>query len=175
MEVNLATMSDNSTENRHFDASPLPVFNEDIEVELVKDELITLYEQVCASWHALIDIRFKLLGFVPAVSVLLLANLLSTDGAAKGLSPTAKIMIAALGFIATVALLVYDLRNSALHDDLISRGRKIEELWGIHTGQFRGRLKSSNWLIKHDRATALIYGSALIGWALGIFAIVFKL
>lgn len=142
-----------------------------IDMEILK----TLYEQTCSSWHVLIDIRFKLLGFVPAVSVVVLANLLASEGTAGGLSPAMKIGIAVLGLVATFALLIYDLRNSELHDDLISRGRKIEELWGVHTGQFRGRLKSSNWLIKHDRATALIYGSALIGWALGIFAIVFKL
>lgn len=166
-------MDRESVENRHYDANPLPVLREDIDVRAGKDELIALYEQICASWHVLIDIRFKLLGFVPAVSVVLLANLLSSEGAARGLSSAIKIGVAALGFVATLALLIYDLRNSELHDDLISRGRKIEEFWGVHTGQFRGRLKSSNWLIKHDRATALIYGSALIGWAFGILAIVF--
>jgi len=123
----------------------------------------------------LIDIRFKLLGFVPAVSILLLANLLSSEGMVKGLSTAVKVMIAALGLAVTFGLFIYDLRNSELHDDLISRGRKIEELWGVHTGQFRGRLKSSSWVVKHDRATALIYGSALIGWALAILAILFKI
>ena len=123
----------------------------------------------------MIDIRFKLLGFVPAVSILLLANLLSSEGMVKGLSTAVKVMIAALGLAVTFGLFIYDLRNSELHDDLISRGRKIEELWGVHTGQFRGRLKSSSWVVKHDRATALIYGSALIGWALAILAILFKI
>lgn len=164
-------MDRESMQNRQYDASKLPVFEED---PPSKDELITLYEQICSSWHLLIDIRFKLLGFVPTVSVVLLLNLLSGDSSAKGLSTATKIMIAAFGFVATLALLIYDIRNSELHDDLISRGRKIEELWGVHTGQFRGRLNSSNWLIKHDRATSLIYGSALLGWALGILAIVFK-
>ncbi len=165
-----------SMKNRHYDVSPLPIFaREEVTVNASKDELIALYEQICSSWHVLIDIRFKLLGFVPAVSAVLLANLLASEGAAKGLSLAIKIGIAVLGLVATLALFIYDRRNSELHDDLISRGRKIEELWGIHTGQFRGRLKSSNWLIRHDRATMLIYGSALIGWALSIFAIVFKL
>lgn len=167
-------MDRESMKNRQYDSSSLPVFEDEPNLTIDKEILTTLYGQICTSWHVLIDIRFKLLGFVPAVSVVLLANLLSADGAAKGLSPAIKIMIAALGLVATLALLIYDLRNSELHDDLISRGRKIEELWGVHTGQFRGRLKSSNWLIKHDRATALIYGSALIGWTLGILAIVFQ-
>jgi len=168
-------MDRESTESRHYDASTLPVFENKLDLTSGKEELITLYEQICNSWHVLIDIRFKLLGIVPAISVVLLANLLSTEGPAKGLSEATKIMIAALGFLATFALLIYDMRNSELHDDLISRGRKVEELWGVHTGQFRGRLKSSSWLVKHDRATALIYGTALIGWAFGIVAIVFKI
>lgn len=167
-------MKSESTESRHYDASTLPVFTDEMMVAPGKDELITLYEQICSSWHVLIDIRFKLLGLVPAVSLVLLVNVLSSEGAAKGLTPTLKIMITLLGFVATFALLIYDMRNSELHDDLISRGRKIEELWGVHTGQFRGRLKTSNWLVKHDRATALIYGAALIGWALGILAIIFR-
>ena len=165
-------MNRQSTANRQYDASPLPVFAEGPGITPGREELITLYEQICISWRALIDIRFKLLGFVPAVSLALLVNILSNEGAAKGLSPSIKIVISGLGLVGTLALLIYDLRNSQLHDDLISRGRKIEELWGIHTGQFRGRLKTSNWLVKHDRATALIYGAALIAWALGIAAIV---
>ena len=164
-------MNGEETENRHYDASPLPVFRDDVDTATHKDELIALYEQICSSWHVLIDIRFKLLGFVPAVSVLLIANLLSADGPAKGLSSNMKIFIGLLGFTATLGLFIYDKRNSELHDDLISRGRKIEELWGVHTGQFRGRKKSGNSLIQHDRATALIYGSALIGWAVAILVI----
>jgi hypothetical protein len=168
-------MNRDSVENRQYKASSLPVFKGNITVTPDKDALIALYEQICTSWHVLIDIRFKLLGFVPAVSVLLLVNLLSSEGAASGLSTITKIVIAVLGLLATVALLLYDLRNSELHDDLISRGRKIEETWGVDTGQFRGRLKSSNWFVKHDRATALIYGSALVGWAFAILAIVFRI
>ena len=168
-------MNRESRENRQYDSSDLPVFREVISITSDKDALIALYEQTCKSWHVLIDIRFKLLGFVPAISVLLLVNLLSSEGVAKGLSPVIKIGIAVLGLLATFALLLYDLRNSELHDDLISRGRKIEELLGVDTGQFRGRLKSSNWFVKHVRATALIYGSALVGWAFAILAIVFRI
>lgn len=140
-------MNRDSVKNHQYDASSLPVFKGNITVTPDKDALIALYEQICKSWHVLIDIRFKLLGFVPAVSVLLLVNLLSSEGAASGLSTITKIVIAVLGLLATVALLLYDLRNSELHDDLISRGRKIEETWGVDTGQFRGRLKSSNWFV----------------------------
>lgn len=150
--------------DRAYETSSLPVFSDDRDIGAGREELRTLYDQICTSWRGLIEIRFKLLGFVPAVSILLIAGLLSDETPTKNLSISAKLLIAVLGLAATFALFIYDIRNSALHDDLISRGRKIEELWGIHTGQFRGRLVASNWLVKHDRATALIYGSALIGW-----------
>lgn len=158
--------------NRKYDSSLLPVVRDKVDPSTRKDELITLYEQVCSSWHVLIDIRFKLLGFVPAVSVLLIVNLLSVEGPVKGLSSNMKIIIGLLGLTATLGLFIYDKRNSQLHDDLISRGRKIEELWGVDTGQFRGRKDSGSSIIKHDHATRLIYASALIGWAVAIGAIV---
>ena len=168
-------MGDDSMENRHYKASDLSVLEEQVDPAAVGDEIRTLYSEICNSWHLLIEIRFKLLAFVPAVSVLLLANLLAPGEPGKQLSLTSKVVIAALGFVATLALFVYDRRNSELHDDLISRGRKIEEFWGVHTGQFRGRLKPKYSVVRHDVATNLIYGSALIGWALGVAAIVFGL
>jgi len=47
--------------------------------------------------------------------------------------------------------------------DLFGCDRQIEEELGIDTGQFRGGLKPSMWLIQHDVATNLIYGTALAG------------
>lgn len=52
------------------------------------------------------------------------------------------------GFLITLVLYIYDGRNSEFYDDLISRGRRIEEELGIDTGQFRGRLKPPKWLIQ---------------------------
>jgi hypothetical protein len=67
------------------------------------------------------------------------------------------------GLLVTLGLRIYDLRNSDLYDDLISRGRKLEEELGVRTGHFRGRLKA-NWPIQHDAAIALIYGTAIAAW-----------
>ena len=72
------------------------------------------------------------------------------------------------GLVATLGLLIYELRNSQLHDDLISRGRKIEDELGVDTGVFRGR-KVAKGLIKHDYATLLIYGAALVAWVTSIW------
>ena len=74
-----------------------------------------------------------------------------------------KLLFAILGLLATIGLLISELRNSQLHDDLISRGRKIEDELGIDTGVFKGRT-DARLFIKHDVAIFLIYGVALTGW-----------
>jgi hypothetical protein len=78
----------------------------------------------------------------------------------KYFSPKLRSIFACLGLVVT--------RNSQLHDDLISRGRKIEDELGVDTGVFRGR-KVAKGVIKHDHATFLIYGAALIAWLAAIW------
>lgn len=81
------------------------------------DVLLKLYSEVCTSWRALVDVRFKLLGLVPAVSAVLLATLLlRTEQPDRG----AGAIVAAFGLVVTVALALYDQRNSQLHDELVS-------------------------------------------------------
>jgi hypothetical protein len=124
-----------------------------------------LYGRICDSWRALIDVRFKLLALVPIVSGFGVTKVLEAN---TSLSPTAGTGLALIGLFATLGLLIYDLRNSELHDDLISRGRRIEDELGVDTGQFRGRLKASNWWIKHDNAMFIIYGASLLAWGFAI-------
>jgi hypothetical protein len=67
---------------------------------------------------------------------------------------------------------MYDHRNDELYDELISRGRKIEEELGIVHGIFKGRLiadkrdKIFKRIMNHGRALEMIYSSVLIGWCL---------
>lgn len=125
--------------------------------------LLALYEEVCASWRALVDVRFKLLGLVPAVSAVALATLLVRAPAEEGLSAVAGIGVAGFGLAVTLALLIYDQRNSQLHDELISRGRRIEYELAIEVGQFRGRPGSWSF-VKHDLATQVVYAATLVAW-----------
>jgi hypothetical protein len=118
----------------------------------------------------LTEVRFKLLGLVPAVSVAVVITLLSRNRPGEGLSPVARSGIAILGFVVTCGLFIYDKRNSELYDDLISRGRKIEEELGIQTGQFLGRLRTSHVLIQHDIALGLIYAAAALAWVFAMVA-----
>jgi len=131
--------------------------------------LMKLYDQTCQTWRELIGVRFKLLALVPAASILALGALFSSEGPGKGLSSSQRLVIAGVGLIVTLGLLVYDVRNSQFHNDLISRGRKIEDELGVDTGIFRGRLKTSG-IVKHDVATALIYGASLFAWLTVIVA-----
>ncbi len=156
---------------RHYKVSPLPVLKPDEAPSDRQDLLLALYGQICTSWRELVGVRFKLLALVPSVSLLILVQLLSSAGIGEGLTPVVKTGIAVIGLVVVAGLLVYELRNSQLHDDLISRGRRIEEELGVDTGQFRGRRIASGWLIKHDRALALVYGAALLSWALAIAVI----
>jgi len=160
-----------STDPRHlraYDASALPALKADPPKVALDDFRLVLYSRVCESWRALIDVRFKLLALVPIVSGFGVGKVLETT---SGMSPVARTGLAVVGLLATLGLLIYDLRNSELHDELISRGRRIEEELGVDTGQFRGRPKPTRWLIQHDYATALIYGVSLLGWAFALFMV----
>jgi hypothetical protein len=154
---------------RAYKATDLPTIREDAAVPADRrDLLLKLYEQTCTTWRMLIDVRFKLLALVPTVSLISLATVFGTESSPKYLSPKLRLLFAVLGLVATSGLLIYDLRNSQLHDDLISRGRKIEDELGVDTGVFRGR-KVAKGLVKHDNATILIYGAALVAWISAIW------
>src|SRR5689334_10758611 len=128
--------------SRVYKATVLPTLLEGVDNTQPQNHeiLLKLYEASCANWRHLVEVRFKLLGLVPTVSLALLAVVFGSDGIAKGLTVTQKLIIAVVGLVVTVGLWVYDHRNSALHDDLISRARKIEEELKVDTGVFRGRL-----------------------------------
>lgn len=156
-------MNRDDPNNRSYATSRLPLLREGIDPVGNRDLLLKMYDQAAQTWRELISVRFKLFALVPTVSLLLLTTVLSTEGLGKGLSLQLKLFISVLGLAVTMGLLVYELRNSALHDDLISRARKIEDALGVDTGLFRGRLKGSA-LIRHGTAMALIYGASLAAW-----------
>jgi hypothetical protein len=89
----------------------------------------------------LTDIRFRCLVFVTAVIAIANALLPGTG------DPASRIGLAAVGFITTLGISVYELRNSQLYEAAIARAKVIEELlelldpeWiGRHSGLFRGR------------------------------------
>jgi hypothetical protein len=135
------------------------------------DILLHLYPELCQSWRQLVQVRFSLLGLVPTASLVIVGTVLARSRPGEGLGWPMQMAIAVLGLCITAGLYTYELRNSELHDDLISRGRRIESELGIETGQFRGRLTPSRKLlglikVEHDTAIKLIYCSAVGAWLL---------
>jgi hypothetical protein len=134
------------------------------------------YEQVVGVFQLLTDVRFKLLAFVPSIS-----------GAAAALLTATKITsgiqaaLAAVGFLVTLGIVIYDQRNTQLYNNVIGRAEHLEDTLrlSIATGDQRGGLFASRtrkprrlfWLIpmRHDRATALIYSVSLGAWAFAAF------
>jgi hypothetical protein len=129
----------------------------------VREVLLAVYEQVAATWRSLVDVRFKLLALVPAVSVIALSQVLK-QGGSESLTTGAKLSIVAVGAVVTAGLWIYDTRNSELHDELISRARRIEAELGVHTGAFMGRPGPWHQVISHRSALGLVYGATLLGW-----------
>ena len=167
-------MGQEDTAERKYKSTALPTVSD---YRGNRDLLLKLYEETAANWRQLTEVRFHLLALVPAVSILLVATVLSEEGPGKGLSGLGKVAIAVFGFLITLGLLIYDLRNSQFYDDLISRGRKIEGELGVHTAIFAGRLKpkpSYPW-INHSVATGVIYGSSLVAWIVAAVMIITSL
>ncbi|WP_157890286.1 hypothetical protein [Marinobacterium aestuarii] len=159
---------------RHYQHSNLAVVSEKVDAELSPDKvelLKSVYSEVCATWRSLHDVRFKLLGLVPFVTVGVLVVILPGSGTSEHLSSWYARIIPAVGLLVTIGLLIYDTRNSEIYDDLISRGRRIEAELGIKTGIFRGRRTPECAWIKHGNATRLIYGAAILGWVLSLVAV----
>src|SRR5688500_11498990 len=130
-------MERESRDSRHYAVSPLPTLREGVDASKNRDVLLKVYDQVCSTWKELVGVRFKLLALVPTVSLALLATVLSTKGVSEGLTLAERIVILLLGLASTLGLYVYDIRNSELHDDLISRARKIEDERGGGTARVR--------------------------------------
>jgi hypothetical protein len=153
-------MINTTNRERRFYRSPvLPTLREGMDIAQNKDLLLALYNQVCSIWKELIEVRFKLWSFGPGVTFVLLVTVLSTKGPAEGLSQAGRLLISVFGLLVTLGLYVFDSRNTELHDDLISRGRKIEDELGVDTGIFRGRRMASG-VFTHR----LIYGSSVLAW-----------
>ena len=138
-----------------------------------KDDLLKqIYSEVNSNYRNLADIRFKLLGFVPAISVIAWVELINKINPADVQKSIFGLAVALLALRIIFGIRIYDQRNDELYNDLVSRGRKIESELNINTGIFNGRLKANKvdiFLkkdINHGRALNLIYSSVVIGWIL---------
>jgi len=136
------------------------------------DRLRLDYEQTTQLMRTLIDVRFKLLAFVPTISAAAVGFLGRPRPGAELLA------IGLLGLVATLGIFVYELRNSQLFDALVHRAQELEERLSLPStlgasgpgGLLRERPGRSVRLLGtlavwHDRGLALVYGAALAGWS----------
>jgi hypothetical protein len=128
------------------------------------DRLRLDYEQTTQLFRAFVDVRFKLLAFVPTIS-----------GIAVGLfgrpRPAAELLaVGLLGLVATLGIVVYELRNTQLQEAAMRRARRLEQQLGLNGGPFSERPAPTIRLfgvvtIAHSRGLALVYGASLGGWS----------
>jgi hypothetical protein len=137
-----------------------------------EDRLRLDYEQTSQLYRTLVDIRFKLLAFVPTISGAAVAVLNRPRPAVELLG------VGLFGLVATFGVLLYDLRNSELHDAAVERLEELERALrllvppGVEggVGLFGGRPRPKSRVLglpaaQHGRALALVYGAALAGWS----------
>ena len=120
------------------------------------------YDQTTGLIRTLTDVRFKLLAFVPTITGAAVALVGRGHSAAELLS------VGSLGLIATVGVVIYELRNTQLHDYAVHRAKELEQQLGI--GLYReepsGELTVFGVVTAaHDRGLALVYSVAIAGWS----------
>jgi hypothetical protein len=143
-------------------------------------------------YSKLVEVRFKLLTFVPTVTTIAV-GLVTLDktrtgntGSPSPGSPSPGspslfgaanlLVIGLIGLVATLALVIYEVRNSQIHDRAIHRLKHLEIVLGF-TPSYRGdrprgvfgeRGRGAALLgvvgVKHDRALAMIYGIVTAAW-----------
>ena len=86
----------------------------------VDDRLTLDYEQTTQYLRTLIDVRFRLLAFVPTVAGIAVAVIGRPRPAAELLG------VGVLGLLATLGIFVYELRNTQISGTLIRRAAELE-------------------------------------------------
>lgn len=138
------------------------------------------YEQTNLYFRMLAEIRFKLLALVPIVSGVGIYF-------ATQVSAGTELTLSFVGFLATLGIIIYELRNTQIYDRARKRLQVMEEerlgfikmsgqgRGGIHSEHPRVDLKIFRWIkIKHDYGLSAIYGAALGGWGYLIFHSIFR-
>ena len=136
------------------------------------DRLRLDYEHTTDLLRTLTDVRFKLLAFVPTIA-----------GAAVGLfghpRPAAELLaIGLLGLVATLGILLYELRNTQVFDYATARAARLETELGLGSpfkpgtaGGLVGEQPASNLRlfgiakVAQESGLELVYGAALAGWS----------
>lgn len=125
------------------------------------DRLRFDYAQTTDLLRTLGDVRFKLLALVPTLSGAAIALLAHPSSAVQILA------LGVLGLVATLGILLYDLRNSQLSDYALRRARSLESSLGlgVYSDEPTNELRLFGFAtVNRDRGLALVYSAALAGW-----------
>ncbi|MDH3752276.1 MAG: hypothetical protein OEU32_00285 [Acidimicrobiia bacterium] len=139
-----------------------------------REAMLRDHAATTALFTTLVDVRFRLLTFIPTVTAIAV-GIVSGDGSA-GLETNQWLLVGTIGFVASLAVVVYEVRNSQIHDRAVHRVKHLERLLGFRPsyaglpprGMFgergTGGALFGVLFVKHDRALALIYGVVLAAW-----------
>ena len=124
------------------------------------------YEQALATFRMLADIRFKLLALVPFISGAGIAFLTADP---MHVSDAVILAISLMGFVVTIGLTIYNIRNTQLMETTRYRAQELERLMMFPVG---GQFERSPQRIAcfgivpiwADAGLALIYGTVLAAW-----------
>ena len=131
------------------------------------------YDQTTKLVATLMDVRFKLLAFVPTIAGAAVALV------GKGTPTGAELLgIGILGLIATFGVLLYELRNTQVYNATVTHARALERLLGLDAGDERtgvgdilaraspARARPFGLAgLGQEHAVALVYGASLAGWS----------
>jgi hypothetical protein len=136
------------------------------------DRLRLDYDQTTQYLRTLIDVRFKLLAFVPTVSGIAVAIVGRPRPAAELLG------VGVLGLLATLGIFVYELRNTQISGTLIRRAAELERRLQLPSslgGQASGGLYTERpgitvqllgfLPVSHGLGLGLVYSAAIAGWS----------
>jgi len=135
------------------------------------ENIRTVYNQLCTSYHAIDDFRAKLLGLLPTgTGIFLLIPELLKAGIPKGgggsqpdVIQTLSLPIGAFGFVIALGLFFYELYGIRKCTYLIEVGKCLERKLGM-SGQFEHRAPGIGGLINEPFAAGIIYPAVLGAW-----------
>jgi hypothetical protein len=139
---------------------PLPVQS------ATNDQKISLYQEVCNSYHAIDDYRTKLLGFLPLASgagIFFLLNNSFTVGGKSTAITSYLLPIGIVGAIISIGLSIYDLRALHIKVSCVKTGMEIEHSLGI-IRQFSMRPHAFFVIINDLGGSTFVYTAITAGW-----------
>jgi hypothetical protein len=146
--------------------------------DALKDSLLREYQEVSNNFRLLTDIRFRLLGLMPAATLIAAVGATVKQDALGGIS----LVVSLFGLAVVLGLAVYSARNDQLYDELVGRAAEIERQLGIRDGSFSFRPRAwfrfpfggvygrAAWTFSHGNALSLIYGATIAAWLTGVLA-----